>query len=294
MRSTLTSKLTLVLFLLTVPVVVFAQTSQDGPIIGHSQGNHRLDCTVFRPWGGDGKPAAIPDEGFPVIGWGNGWGQGNVFGGGRFEPYFSGLHFWAEAGDFVVIAANQWSARAPDILQCLQWLIDQSHDPASDYFEALDTSEIGVSGHSQGGGAALKAGDGILIDGTGFAQITTVVAMNPYGPSFEKAQNQNDQILLLGGDSDLVTPTDSFSAMLDGVILSEMPGGAQAELVGGTHCFPACDQDFGVFGDVSLLWFEIFLHDDMSQCVALINLLESGADVWNTVYSNNFVCPMPP
>lgn len=294
MRSTLTSKLTLILILLTVPVVVFAQTSQDGPIIGHSQGNHRLDCTVFRPWAGDGKPAVIPDEGFPVIGWGNGWGQGNVFGGGRFEPYFSGLHFWAEAGDFVVIAANQWSARAPDILQCLQWLIDQSHDPASDYFEALDTSEIGVSGHSQGGGAALKAGDGILIDGAGFAQITTVVAMNPYGPSFEMAQNQNGQILLLGGNSDFVTPTDSFSAMLDGVILSEMPGGAQAELVGGTHCFPACDQDFGVFGDVSLLWFEIFLHDDMSQCVTLINLLESGADVWNTVYSNNFVCPVPP
>ncbi len=256
MRSTLTSKLTFVLFLLTVPVVVFAQTSRDDPIIGISEGNHRLDCTVIRPWKGDGKPkpAAIRKGGFQVIGWTNGWGQGNVFGEDQVEHYVSGLFFWAEAGDYLVIAANQWSARAPDILQCLQWLIDQSHDPASDYYKAADTSKIGLSGHSQGGGAALKAGDGILRDGAGFAQITTVVAMNPYGPSYEKAQNQNDQILLLGGDSDLVTPTDSFSAMLDGVILSEMPGGRTSR-VGWRHSLlPGLRTGFrGVWGCVTVV-----------------------------------------
>lgn len=293
MRSTRIIKLTFVLFLLTVPVVVLAQTSRDDPIIGYSQGNHRLDCTVIRPWHGDSRPAAIPDGGFQVIGWTNGWGQGDVFGADAVEHYVSGLHFWAEAGDFLVIAANQWSARAPDILQCLQWLIDESHDPASDYYHAVDTSKIGLSGHSQGGGAALKAGDGILRDGAGYTQITTVVAMNPYGPSYVKAQNQNDQILLLAGDRDEITPTASFSAVLDGVILSEMPGGAQAELVGGTHCNPVCRRGFGVFGKASLLWFEIFLRDDLNQCTALTNLLEFGAHDWNTVYSNNFICHGP-
>jgi hypothetical protein len=67
-----------------------------------------------------------------------------------------------------------------------------------------------VSGQSQGGGAALKAGDGILRDGDGFTQMSTVVAMNPYGPSYVMAQNQNDQILLLGGTRDTVTPTDTL------------------------------------------------------------------------------------
>ena len=293
MRSTLISKITIVSFLLTVPGLVFAQTSRDDAIIGHSQGNHRLDCTVVRPWEGPGGPDAIPDGGFDVIGWTNGWGQGNTFGANQIEHYISGLFFWAEVGDYLVIGANQWSARAPDILQCLQWLIDESHDPDSDYFGAVNTANIGLSGHSQGGGAALKAGDGVLNDGPGFAQITTVVAMNPYGPSFVMAQNQNNQILLLSGDSDGVTPTDSFSAVLDGVILSENPGGAQAELVGGTHCNPACTNQFGVFGEAARLWFEIFLRDDLSQCVNLINLLEFGAEDWNNIYSNNFVCLGP-
>ncbi len=214
MRSNLSSKLAFVLFLLTIPAFAFAQTSRDEPVIGHSEGNHRLDCTVIRPWEGDGKPADSSNGPFPVIGWANGWGQGDVFGADAVETYISGLFFWAEAGDYLVIAANQWSARAPDMLQCLQWLIDENHDPASDYYGAVDTSRIGLSGHSQGGGAALSAGDGILSDGAGFAQITTVVAMNPFGPSFVKAQDQNDQILLLGGTNDGATPTDSFSAVL--------------------------------------------------------------------------------
>jgi hypothetical protein len=59
---------------------------------------------------------------------------------------------------------------------------------------------IGVAGHSQGGGAALKAGDGVLFDGDTPVEVSTVVAMNPYGPSFIKAKNQNGQIMVLGGD----------------------------------------------------------------------------------------------
>jgi len=280
----------LVLFLLSIPATVFAQTSRDGPVIGHSEGNHRLDCTVIRPWEGDGKPADLSNGPFPVIGWANGWGQGDVFGADGVEHYVSGLFFWAEAGDYLVIAANQWSARAPDVLRCLQWLIDENHDPASDYYAAVDTARIGLSGHSQGGGAALKAGDGILRDGDGFTQVTTVIAMNPFGPSYVKAQNQNDQVLLLGGTNDSATPTESFSAVLDGLILSDDPGGAQAELIGGTHCNPACRTDFGIFGDVSLLWWDIFLRDATSQCPALIAILETAPATWNTEYSSNFIC----
>ena len=99
----------------------------------------------------------------------------------------------------------------------------------------MDTANIGVAGHSQGGGAALKAGDGILDDNGTAAWVSTVVAFNPYGPSFVKAQSQNGQILLLGGANDGVTPTASFSNVLEDNILSEMQGGIQAELKAGGH-----------------------------------------------------------
>ena len=113
--------------------------------------------------------------------------------------------------------------------------------------------------------------------------------MTPYGPSYVKAQIQNDQILWLGGDSDGVTPTASYSAVLEGVILSGTPGGLQAELVGGTHCNPVCGNEFGVFGEVGLLWFDMFLRD-ADNCVALMNILVSGPQVWNLTDSSNFVC----
>jgi len=288
-----TWQIALVLGVLVFPAFAFAQASRDEPIVGHSEGNHRLDCTVIRPWAGDGGPDDSSSGPFPAIGWGNGWGQGNIQGEDQVETYISGLFFWAEEGDYLVIAANQWSVRAPDILQCLQWLVDQNSDPESDYYMTVDTSSIGIAGQSQGGGAALAAGDGVLTDGEGFAQIQSVVAMNPFGPSWVDAQNQPGQILLLGGTNDFATPTDSFSSVLDGVILSGDPGGVQAELVGGTHCNPACRNEFGVFGEVSLLWWDIFLRDDLTQCSALINLLENGSRDWNTDYSSNFICPVP-
>ena len=277
--------------LLTIHCSVFAETSRDDPIVGHSEGNHRLDCTIVRPWGVEEEPAGP----YPVIGWANGWGQGNVFGDGQVEHYIDGVTKWAEDGDYFVAAANQWSARSPDVLQCLQWLIDESWDPDSEYFETVNTSRIGLSGHSQGGGAALKAGPGILQDGLGFALITTVVAMNPYGPSFVKARGQNGQIMLLGGAGDTVTPTDSFSAVLDDSVLSNDKGGLQAELAAGTHCNPVCPHpdhpEFGIFGEVAFMWWQMFLSD-MDKCDELKAELNM-APKWDTQYSDAFlsICP---
>jgi hypothetical protein len=115
--------------------------------------------------------------------------------------------------------------------------------------------------------------------------------MNPYGPSFVKSMEQNGQILLLGGTDDGVTPTDSFSKVLENNVLSG-EGGLQAELIGGTHCYPACYPypDFVEFGLVSRLWFQIFLTDGdkAAQCAALEFLLDEN--YWNLSIGPNFVC----
>ena len=63
----------------------FASQAPAGPPVnisedlveGHSKGNHGLDCTVIRPWSVKDGP---DDRLYPVIGWLNGWNQGNVFG----------------------------------------------------------------------------------------------------------------------------------------------------------------------------------------------------------------------
>jgi hypothetical protein len=285
------SKFALFLIVTTLPGAAFAQTSKSSPdITGHSQGQHRLDCTIIRPWA-DVLPPKVGGP-YPVIGWTNGWGQGKVQGADQTAHYTSGLYYWAENGDYLVVAANQWSPRAPDIQQCLQWLIDANSDPSNlEYFGQVDTGRIGLSGHSQGGGAALKAGDSVFSDNGVEKRITTVVAMNPYGPSFVKAMTQNGEILLLGGAMDTVTPTDSYSEVLYGVILSDMMGGVQAELMEGTHCNPVCGKDFGVFGEAALIWWDIFLRDE-ARCADLRELI--APPYWNTRYSLNASCAPPP
>lgn len=267
---------------------VFAETSVEPSSVGHSQGNHRLDCTVVRPW--DGDPPEPGSESFAVIGWANGWGQGNVQGANQTDYYLSGLEYWAEKGDYLVIAANQWSPRSPDVLQCVQWLVDQNYNSESEYYELVDVQRIGVAGHSQGGGAALKAGDGVLSYGGTTVPVSTVVAMNPYGPSFVKAKNQNGQVMVLGGDKDFVTPTDSFSKILDEIILANNPGGVQAILTDGTHCIDACSDDFGDFGPVSLLWWNLKLKQEDTACKELREILVPPT--WSSEFSANFPpCP---
>jgi hypothetical protein len=294
------SKFALFLIVTTLPGAVFAHTSKlSHDITGHSQGQHRLDCTIIRPW----AEGTDPGGPYPVIGWTNGWGQGKIQGANQTENYISGLYYWAEVGDYLVVAANQWSPRAPDIQQCLQWLIDANSDSSgSEYSGLVDTDKIGLSGHSQGGGAALKAGDSVFYDAeSAEKRITTVVVMNPYGPSFVKAMTQNGQVLLLGGAEDTVTPTDSYSEVLYGVVLSDMMGGVQAELIKGTHCNPACRDMFGEFGEASLLWWDIFLRGELNNCKGLRDLFLELEDEdpyppkWNTQYSRNFsaICPPP-
>ena len=78
-------------------------------VIGHSRGNHRLDCTVIRPWCQD--PGAYQ---YPVIVWANGWGWNDVAGDFITAGYKPGLIEWAINGPFIVVAANQWSVQESD------------------------------------------------------------------------------------------------------------------------------------------------------------------------------------
>lgn len=120
---------------------------------GNPKGNHQLDCTVIRPWKDDKAPTEGP---YPIIGWANGWGGNEVSGEDEIDGYLPGLIDWAVEGRFIVIAARQWSARERDVLQCVAWLVEQNEVEGGEYEGLVDTGRIGLSGHSQGGGAVLR------------------------------------------------------------------------------------------------------------------------------------------
>ena len=194
---------------------------------GDPVGNHALDCLVIRPWGGDEDPE---DRLYPIIGWANGWDQGELLGETTTEGYKPGLIEWALDGPYIVIAANQWSAREPDLVQCLEWLVDQNSLSGSVYQGRIDQDRIGIAGHSQGGGAVLKTGDGGMSD----LELAGIIAMNPYGPDWPRLGELIAPLLLLGGGADTTTPVSSYLEVWEAVTANDR-GGIFAVLPDGTH-----------------------------------------------------------
>ena len=262
---------------------------------GTSQGNHELDCLVIRPW----RDAAGPDDGpYPVIGWANGWDQGDVVGETTTEGYKPGLIEWAVDGPYIVIAANQWSAREPDLLQCLEWLVDQNTLPGSEYEGRVDAGRIGIAGHSQGGGAALKTGDGGMSD----LEFAGIVAMNPYGPDWPRLNDLTAPLFLLGGGADTTTPVSSYEEVWQDVKANDQ-GGINAVLPDGTHNSEAWGvdsegntldsegaalYDFGRYQRPTELYWDFVLSGNESAGRQLERLLEKAPWVTDFHFTDGF------
>jgi len=238
-------------------------------VTGHSSGNHRLDCTVIRPWRTAPDPYEDP---YPVIVWANGWGGWSRDKDDTLDGYKPMLIEWVLDGPYIVIAANQWSVQESDVLACLQWLVDQNSTPGSEYEGLINVLKIGLSGHSQGGGAVVKAGDG---EPNGF-EITTVVAMNPYGPGWVDPGNQDGPVMILTGSEDTTTPYSWTYPVFEGVQTNDQ-GGLYAVLKGAGH------NDLDRYQNVVLLWWQFTLNGEDRASRALKRILDK--DPWETQYA---------
>ncbi|MGI9316536.1 MAG: alpha/beta hydrolase family protein [bacterium] len=248
-------------------------------VTGWSKGNHEVNCTIIVP--------DNAEDGIPLIAWANGWEQGNVLGQCTTNGYLRGLKLWAKSG-YVVAAANQWSVQESDVLACANWVEQNNGD---NDIPTIDSANIGLAGHSQGGGAVIKAGNGDRN-----VTVKTVLAMNPYGPSWVRPQNQDGQVFILGGRNDTTTPPESYAAVSEAIITQADPGGINAISILGTHnsdawgtydeeglqtmsCDDAAMEDFANFQAAGFLWWEANLKDDANAMNTLQTLLCNEA-VW--------------
>ena len=247
---------------------VKAEYSED-TVTGHSNGNHRLDCTIIRPWNSSSGPDKTQ---YPVIVWANGWGGNDVAGEHTTDWYKPILIEWVLDGPYIVIAANQWSVQESDVLACLEWILDENYEEGSEYQGVIDTAKIGLAGHSQGGGAVVKAGDG---EPNGF-DITTVVAMNPYGPSWVDAASQDGPVMIITGSEDTTTPLSWTYPVFEAVQTNDQ-GGLFTVLQGAGH------SDLDRYQTVVKLWWQFILNDNVSAGKALKRILDK--DPWDTQYA---------
>lgn len=95
-------------------------------------------------------PRGLADAGYPVIIWGNGIGTPTI----AYTPLLTHLASWG----FVVLASNNsMDYNGRTLINGIDYVFEQNDNPSSTFYGKLDTSRIGVAGHSLGGGAAIGA-----------------------------------------------------------------------------------------------------------------------------------------
>jgi hypothetical protein len=122
------------------------------------------------------RPANWPAGKIPVISWGNGTCA-------QPEGYGSLLRYIASQGFFVVAANSRWVGSSAEIKHGLDFAEAANADPTSPYYGHLDTTKMGVMGHSQGSaGAGIAASDprvsGVILFNGGNASAKTFLAVS--------------------------------------------------------------------------------------------------------------------
>ena len=96
------------------------------------------------------RPANWPEGKIPIISWGNGTCA-------QPEGYGALLRYVASQGFFIVAANSRQVGSGTEIRHGLDFAAAANDDPASPYYQHLDTSKMGVMGHSQGSQGATAA-----------------------------------------------------------------------------------------------------------------------------------------
>lgn len=179
----------------------------------------------------------------PVIIWGNGTGASPAV-------YDGLLRHWASQG-FIVAAANTPNAGSgQQMLAGATLLAAENSRPGSVYQDRVNTSRIGASGHSQGGGGAIAAGAD--------PRITTTVPIQPGPLGSVKALHSpmfivSGQLDLIVAPALLVVPRYNAATHIPAVY---------GELGLATHATPTGNG--GGYRDPTTAWFRYWLMDDQA------------------------------
>ncbi|MEH6386716.1 poly(ethylene terephthalate) hydrolase family protein [Pseudomonas profundi] len=196
------------------------------------------------------RPRTLGEDGLkhPIIIWGNGTGGG--------ATTYAGLHeHWASHGFVVAAATTANAGSGEEMIACLDYLAQQNGRSGGTYGGKLDLNRIGASGHSQGGGGTIMAGQD--------PRITTTAPFQPYvlglGHESSSQRNQNGPMFLMTGSDDTLAGSalngrPVFRNANVPVFWGELQGVAHFEPVG----------DAGGYRGPSTAWYRYQLMGDQN------------------------------
>jgi dienelactone hydrolase len=122
----------------------------------------------------------------PIIAWGNGTAAPTLI----YQPIFNHLASWG----FVVVASNSGMAQSGrEMIEGIDYLIEQNNNTSSKFYGMLDVQHIGTTGHSQGGGGAINS-----------ATDPRVTCTAPIAPSPGRIGQVNGPVFLIAGETDII------------------------------------------------------------------------------------------
>lgn len=163
-------------------------------------------------------------DAYPVVVFANGTG---VF-ASKYKALFKHLASWG----FIVLGNEDPSTcTGASADATLAWLLEQSNDPDSVFYQKVDTKHIGISGHSQGGVAVFNA----VSEQPHGGLYTCAVSLSPtewalamaIGLDYDPSKMTAPTLILAAPENDVITP-DGVKGLSDiipaGTVRALRPG----------------------------------------------------------------------
>jgi pimeloyl-ACP methyl ester carboxylesterase len=158
----------------------------------------------------------------PIITWGNGTNAVP-------SNYWGLLNHLASWGFVVVASTDTTTGKGDEILAGANYMVQQNSNPASIFYQKLDTAHVGAIGHSQGAGGVVNATN----KSNGLIKTTVPIALPNQiwvsaGDEYY-VQQLTVPVLFLGGSSDIIIASPST---LTGYY-NQVPGAAAVAVLKG-------------------------------------------------------------
>ncbi len=219
--------------------------------------------------GGQNAPFNPTGGPYPAISFGHGFLQ-------PVTQYQSTCQHLATHGYFVIASESEGglfpshAAFAADLRHCLTWLEQQNANPASAYFQAVDTNAFGLSGHSMGGGASILA----AAADPRVRALANLAAAETNPSAIAAMSGVVIPVALISGTQDSITPinTNTQPMYAAGAAPKQLPA-----ILGGFHCgftdgtFFGCDsgsisraQQLAITRRLLTQFFNLYLKGDQA------------------------------
>ncbi len=206
---------------------------------------------------------------FPIISWANGTGCAPAL-------YDGLLRELASAGFIVVASDETMAADGTAQIAAIDFVIDEGNNKSSALYKKVNSSKIGVIGHSQGGRSSVNAG---AMDD----RITCVLSLA--GSNFvEEAEKLSKPVLFMAGTKDKIVDADKWLV----TAYNGVKGPAvYASLNGAIHT--TCCSNPTAYSRYAISWFNAWFYNDINHKAMFTEGGELSNDsTWSDYMSKGF------